>query len=416
MKKRVLIMAALSITLLFGGCGRHSSRSTAPDSSDYGEHEEINTDEDISTDDDDNADSATSVDTESKNSSIEDKVSETDTEQDTGKTLNQNPDQISFTTEEVQDTLGYMNNAMSGYISAIMWNQDYEYLNSPDFNIDVRINDAEAIRAAAMAVMPDGRINDCFVIVGDHVEISDTEDYGPYGDGLHGESLDMIDVNRKCLDLFGMEADLNKLQTDVKCWDLDAVRYNDAGENLALLIYSGVENETAQEFHDFRVKKDADGYIGEVDMFFGYWGIIENNPGLSNYTVTYKIALDEDSRYGLAITDINIKAIDSYTESEYSEQPDSSTVTDNTPFYGIWCSAAKDEADAQKSANTLTEKGLDGRVYVTTDWSNLNKEKWYVVSAGAYATEADANAMLDTVKAAGYGSAYVKYSGDYIGE
>ena len=84
-----------------------------------------------------------------------------------------------------------------------------------------------------------------------------------------------------------------------------------------------------------------------------------------------------------------------------------------TPFYGIWTMGSKNESDAIQAADTLKSQGFDAKVYLTTDWSNLNPEPWYVVSAGEYASESEANNALAAVKSAGYSSAYVKYTGDY---
>ena len=56
---------------------------------------------------------------------------------------------------------------------------------------------------------------------------------------------------------------------------------------------------------------------------------------------------------------------------------------------------------------------MKGFVFTTTDWSNLNSEKWYVVTAGQYGTEKEANNKLDAVQKY-YPDAYVKYSGDHI--
>jgi len=85
------------------------------------------------------------------------------------------------------------------------------------------------------------------------------------------------------------------------------------------------------------------------------------------------------------------------------------------PFYGIWCCASKDEDEMWEVANDLHFYGYEPWVYVTTDWSNLTDEKWYVVTAGVYETEKEANDMLDSVQYF-YEDAYVKYSGEYIGE
>lgn len=84
------------------------------------------------------------------------------------------------------------------------------------------------------------------------------------------------------------------------------------------------------------------------------------------------------------------------------------------PFYGIWCTASKDYAEAESSAYYISQQGFNAQVFVTTDWSNLNSEKWYVVSAGVYSTEEEANAALPGVRSI-YADAYVKYSGRWQG-
>lgn len=83
-------------------------------------------------------------------------------------------------------------------------------------------------------------------------------------------------------------------------------------------------------------------------------------------------------------------------------------------FYGIWCGASKSRDDAEKKAESFRDKGLDAQVFITTDWSNLNKEKWYVISAGVYDSKSDAEVYLPAVKKI-YSGAYVKYSGKWQG-
>jgi hypothetical protein len=102
--------------------------------------------------------------------------------------------------------------------------------------------------------------------------------------------------------------------------------------------------------------------------------------------------------------------------SQVSQNSQDVQVSPNSysPFYGIWCNAAKDYASAQKAADKLINKGFDAEVFVTTDWSNLNSERWYVVSAGRFSTKESANAMLSSVKSV-YSGAYVKYSGEWQG-
>lgn len=100
------------------------------------------------------------------------------------------------------------------------------------------------------------------------------------------------------------------------------------------------------------------------------------------------------------------------TTREETKKPTSS---ERSPFYGIWCHAAKRESNAQKEANALRKKGLDAQVFLTTDWSNLNSVPWYVVSAGTYSSKAEAKAALSKVQSI-YSDAYVKYSGDWQGD
>lgn len=68
--------------------------------------------------------------------------------------------------------------------------------------------------------------------------------------------------------------------------------------------------------------------------------------------------------------------------------------TGDEPFYGIWCSASKNQNEAQKVADRLTELGFAGQVYISSEWSNLEQEKWYCVSADACKTQAEAENVL----------------------
>ena len=95
------------------------------------------------------------------------------------------------------------------------------------------------------------------------------------------------------------------------------------------------------------------------------------------------------------------------------QQSDSSQ-SSISPFYGIWCGAAKTEAEAQKQAKKIREDGFDAQVFVTTDWSNLNTEKWYVITAGTYGTKEAASAVLQDVQKV-CSDAYLKYSGNWQG-
>lgn len=88
--------------------------------------------------------------------------------------------------------------------------------------------------------------------------------------------------------------------------------------------------------------------------------------------------------------------------------------SEDTSFYGIWCYGSKEPEEANSYAETLKASGFDAGVFITTNWSNLNTERFFVVTAGIYATEDEANAALASVQGI-CPDAYVKYSGDFLG-
>ena len=106
------------------------------------------------------------------------------------------------------------------------------------------------------------------------------------------------------------------------------------------------------------------------------------------------------------------------TATPYSAKPSGevggSASVQPAPFYGIWCAASTDPGIAEKARQRLADAGLDAQTYVTTDWSNLNREKHYVVTAGTYSSYSAAEAMLPTVQKVVKG-AYIKYTGDWLG-
>ncbi|MBQ8053729.1 MAG: SPOR domain-containing protein [Lachnospiraceae bacterium] len=63
----------------------------------------------------------------------------------------------------------------------------------------------------------------------------------------------------------------------------------------------------------------------------------------------------------------------------------------------------------------MQESGLPADIFVTTDWSNLNTERHYVISAGIYDSKEEAEKMLSRAKKF-KSDAYIKYSGEWIGE
>lgn len=136
------------------------------------------------------------------------------------------------------------------------------------------------------------------------------------------------------------------------------------------------------------------------------------------YVVTAGLYASEDTA-NAALSSVRSLYPDAYVKysgnHKGSDPAGAVSASAHEPFYGIWCSASKSYDDLQSEANALTGQGLPAQIFVTTDWSNLNPEFWYVLSAGTYASEEAAYSSLPLVQAV-RPDAYVKYSGEYIGK
>lgn len=104
----------------------------------------------------------------------------------------------------------------------------------------------------------------------------------------------------------------------------------------------------------------------------------------------------------------------SSTEATHDDASSGSTVSSSTaPFWGVWIGASKDGAEAEAQASQARAAGLDASVTYTTEWSNLNTEPWYVITACRADSKAEAQGIQDRAVQAGYSDAYVKYTGDH---
>lgn len=82
-------------------------------------------------------------------------------------------------------------------------------------------------------------------------------------------------------------------------------------------------------------------------------------------------------------------------------------------FYGIWVTATKSSQEAKSQLKTVKRKGFKkAKIYITSNWSNLNSDKYYVISTNKYRSKASAKKALPNVKRY-YKGAYVKYTGSY---
>ena len=80
----------------------------------------------------------------------------------------------------------------------------------------------------------------------------------------------------------------------------------------------------------------------------------------------------------------------------------------------MFIKAFKDEKDCGETLSALKEAGFNNcSVVYTPDFEELNPEPYYVVTAGLFTTEEEANEALDKAKASGFTDAYVKYAGSH---
>lgn len=97
------------------------------------------------------------------------------------------------------------------------------------------------------------------------------------------------------------------------------------------------------------------------------------------------------------------------------ERQVSSTISashENEPFYGIWVGSSGMYNGAEEFVISDTHN-YPMHIFLTSEWSNLNPEPYWVVSIGRSQTKEEAEDYLKYVKE-DYPKAYVKYSGEKI--
>lgn len=208
--------------------------------------------------------------------------------------------------------------------------------------------------------------------------------------------LDNDDVNENAKKIFNKKIRCEDLYDD----DDLVTKYDDNGEIKAARLINFYDDEGDFIVYSQDFAEEDGVYEVTQGLYCGYWG---NNYGHPNYEVKFHFIQDDESYYGVVLNDMSFGAVDYVESNEYD------------PFYGIWIAGVKDEADANRIAEEAMDKGLPATVYVTSDWSNLNSDRWYVVAAYISFFEDETDMLLQAAKDAGYSDAYVKYSGDYIG-
>ena len=410
------VLALISIGLIFYHVGRHSNKSRIKIT--YNNAGSIDTSamfDSTMPQADENSSSGTTSLNKTNESASDKKTEKTD----------------DITMQQAEVALAQIDNTISRYVGVVLMKQKQDGINQKSGDsFAVLLTDAEKIRAAALASAPDGVIDGVFREDNIGIVFDENAMYGPNGDGYHGVSVASKSVERNCRNLFGTEANWEELQIRENCHLYDAVKYTDSAGTHAVLIDKGIESEIEQSSIDYRIREDNGNYTGEVDLFWGYWGDLKNNPGISNYKIEYELIPNEKSEYGLVISSMRIMktvapGTDTQSDSHISDKASSAATVNNPdpitettpkqPFYGVWCYASKNPLEAQSKADELSQRGLDGRVFISSEWSNLNQERWYCTSAGVSLTEADAEIVLETALNAGYSDAYIKYSGEYTG-
>lgn len=131
----------------------------------------------------------------------------------------------------------------------------------------------------------------------------------------------------------------------------------------------------------------------------------------SNYGITWYELWDANTNiyYGWVDSSyIDFSILTSSNELQYH----SVEFKEAEPMYVILCGASMSESEANDLKNSVNANGFSSLVLVSSDWTNLNSETWYITTAGTYSDESEANSMLRIVQKV-YPDAYVKYTGDY---
>lgn len=131
--------------------------------------------------------------------------------------------------------------------------------------------------------------------------------------------------------------------------------------------------------------------------FYGY----ENGKIVVTMTSEEENSFETLSFYNISDEQMEVNTVDDYQK--------------NNAFYGIWCGASRDYEEAENIAYDIGEQGgLSVDIYYTPEWSNLNREPWYALSAGSYLSEIEAYENLNKVQMI-VPDAYIRYSGEFLG-
>ena len=91
----------------------------------------------------------------------------------------------------------------------------------------------------------------------------------------------------------------------------------------------------------------------------------------------------------------------------------STSAAGTEPFWGGWIGAFNHRQNALERAAQARDLGFSNvRVEFSSNWTELNQAGYYVVSAGAFSSKAEAERVLSSARQH-FSDAYVKYTGTY---
>lgn len=208
-------------------------------------------------------------------------------------------------------------------------------------------------------------------------------------------------------------------------------------DSATLLAKLETIDEVSYDSEEYIFANSDSEYIYETDLYgLSEWelriarneimarhGRLFNDTTLQTYFDNcswYTGSIDPDSfdkNYESILNDYEKKNADMIKDYEKKTNK-SKSVSNNgavdKSFYGVWCDASKDSGAVYAAAEQMQQEGFEAAVFVTSEWSNLNRERYYAVTAGIYHTKTEAEDALSHVKDV-YPDAYVKYTGDWIG-
>lgn len=367
MKKKLVIAICLILAfMMVSGCGQVSSEpkekpKEITDSESYTEEEDI------------------------QEESVEEEIIEDEPiEEEPEKTESMSEDEMEKAAREIVSSI-------DGY-KWILWEDGIIYdLKDVGDSIDIALSDKEKARIAAESTLIDKS---------SEIEIEP--------DMIMGQRLIEEDLKNAGFKIFGEPVNTDVLD-NYSGDEREGTYYMD--NDIVNIHYVG-ETDTDIQTNEIYVNFFPNQVRIDECFFIGHWSYIHD---ISTFVISYEFTENADAEYGISLTGIHIERIGKETPNEYDESDFDYAVDES--FYGIWIGASKNEDEANEILEKARDNGFENaRVLLSTDWEKLNSDPYYVVTAGTYNSKEDANAELDSVKLAGFTGAYVKDTGEYIGE